>query len=103
MPDDEKKLGRTMLEALDGLTRLIPEATEEELPRLRASRRALLRELGRLVDVNLDAADAHYQAATAALELASATVELALQRMATVAEAIVITGQALELVATLKP
>lgn len=103
MPNDEKKLGRTMLEAFDGLTRLIPTATDDELPRLRASRAALLRELARLVDVNLDAADVHYQAATAALELASATVELALQEIATVAEAIVVLGQALELVATLKP
>ena len=103
MPDDGKKLGRTMLEAFDGLTRLISTATDEELPRLRASRAVLLQQLARLVDAHLDEADAHYQAATAALELASATVELALQEMATVADAVVVTGQALELVATLKP
>ena len=103
MPNGEKKLGLSLLEALDAITRLIPAATDAQLPKLRAQRAALLGQLGRLVDQNLDQADEHYQAATAALEMASATAELALQQMASVAEAVRALGQALELVATLRP
>lgn len=103
MPNGEKKLGLSLLEALDAITRLIPAATDAQLGKLRAQRAALLGQLARLVDENLDQDDEHYQAATAALEIASATAELALQRMASVAEAVRVLGQALELVATLKP
>jgi hypothetical protein len=103
MANGEKRLGRLLLETLKGIDALIPTATPTEVEQLGLERGKLLEAIARLVDENLDRADAEYSAAAAALASASGAIERALEDMATVAEAIARLGQAVELAANLKP
>ena len=99
----EETLGRTLLRALDALQALIPNAKPEDLPALQARRAALLAQIERLVDTNLDQGTQEYAAATAALQAASNSIRDAIGRIERVAAAIQMLGKALELVAKLAP
>jgi VIT1/CCC1 family predicted Fe2+/Mn2+ transporter len=92
-------LGRTLLGALDDLNKLIPAATDAELPALQDQRRLLIAQISRLVDANLDQATQDYAAATTALQAASDSIRRAAARLEKVAFAIEKLGQALQLVA----
>jgi hypothetical protein len=97
----QETLGRTLLRALDDLNALIPNATPEDLPALQDKRAALIAQIERLVDANLDQGTEEYKAATAALQAASDSIRAAIARLEKVADAIVKLGQALEIIAKL--
>jgi hypothetical protein len=103
MANDGKGLGRLLLDTLKGIDALILQASAAQVEELGIERAKLMETIGRLVDENLDRADARYRAAAAALGAACGAIERVLGRMAAVAEAIVLVGQAVELAATLKP
>jgi hypothetical protein len=98
----QKKIGRQLLDTFDKITALI-EVTDDpaRLKKLETQSSRLKKEIGRLIDANLDSSDADYKAATNALQDASDQIQDAIKKIDTVVAAIEALAKALDLVAEL--
>lgn len=96
----EVLLGRQLLATLTDVDDLIESThNKNRLKELSDTRNKLVKQIGILVDTNLNSASPAYQAATQGLQAASAMIQAALKGMESTAKAITMLAKAADLVA----